>query len=90
VKWNFKDLSKGFAAQPDASAFEGLHKQSKEWRRAMIETALSVDIRIVVSCVKHHSIKKSIIEDTRVAVTKFAFYHTLMRVALMLRTYRLR
>lgn len=82
LKWNFKDLRKWFQTQGELALFEQLQGRGRDFRKAIFEAAQEVDFRIVVSCVKHHSIKREIIKDTRATVARYAFCNALMRVAL--------
>jgi hypothetical protein len=83
IKWNFKDCRPWFDKHKHPEAFEPIQRESKTWRRAVIEAAADIDFQIIVSCVKHHSAEKQVIKRTRNPVARFAFSNALMRIGLL-------
>ncbi len=83
IKWNFKDVKSWFDKHKHPEAFEPIQRDSKKWRIAIVDAAADINLRIVISIVKHHSAQKKVIKSTRNAVAHFAFSNALMRVGLL-------
>ena len=83
IKWNFMDVRRWFERRNALNTFNELKRRSRDWRRAIIESAVTLDFTAVVACVKHHSVHRHVIKKTRNCVAQFTFADALQQVGLL-------
>ena len=88
IKWNFMDVQRWFDRRNALATFAELKRRSREWRRSIIDASVDIEFTIVLACVKHHSVRRHIIRQTRAAVAQFAFADALQRVGLLAKELR--
>lgn len=85
IKYNLRDLKHWFEKDGRVELYSKLLSESKIWRQALIEQSLSIDYKIVVSCINFYSTEAEKIKSNKDNVARYTFANALQRVALLIR-----
>lgn len=84
IKYNLRDLKHWFKRAGREALYSNLLNESQNWRRALIEQSLSIDYKIIVSCVNFYSTEAKKIKLNKDNVARYTFANALQRVALLI------
>jgi len=85
LKWNMKDLKEWFSKTLTDDLYQRIEKESRDWRKEIFEGLVSLDFKIVISCLLAFGTARNTLKSKRQDVSQFTFSNGLMRFALLVK-----